>query len=292
MKKMKTKILGTLLLIFLLCQGASKSFALAYWNWDVTNNTSVSCDNFEVVLNGDVTSTITDYFVGSIVYHIPGWTAHWYYEAATGHTIVVFQGGNPIPPGTKVHYGIASSNPLAKLWVNVYWTSGIDTYKQVVMPSYKWNYDISSHVLNYTLINASDETIAIDHMGYKPYNGIQPLDQLNEVSMPSSLFTAVSIQDGTILPPGDSVTFQIHNISIAGNPGLSVVLYFSTRFVNPPPGANTSNMNCWAQGVVANAPIAPTAVPTLSQWGLIFFGIILLGVGVFTMHHTKSKSYT
>jgi len=45
----------------------------------------------------------------------------------------------------------------------------------------------------------------------------------------------------------DSVLFQIHNSNLTSNPNLSVVLYQSTRFVNPPAGANTGNTYSWAE---------------------------------------------
>jgi hypothetical protein len=293
MKKLKITKIATILMIFLLIIGSTKSFAHTrgyYWNWEATNNTVVPCDNFEVVLSGNVADSIFDYFIGSIVHHIPGWTASWHYDAVSGHTIVIFQGGTPIPPGTKVHYGIDYGR-LGQRWLAAYWSSGGTYYKFPSMLSHKWYRDVSAHVLNYTLYNLSDEALVLNHLGYIPFNGIQPLDQLNSVTMPVQLFGSTGVPDGIVFYPGDSVTFQIHNISLAGNPDLSVVLYQSTRFLNPPAGTSTGNMDCWSEGIVANAPVISSSIPTLSQWGLIFFGIILLSIGTVFIIRRKNQPY-
>jgi hypothetical protein len=224
-------------------------------NKDVRQAFVTPQDNFEICFKGNYLNVP----VNRGIIAPPGWNKNVQksYNPATNETCFSFS-GPPLaqqPRGRTYHFGIGLGTSVKKAKEsNEYWTRS-------TAPSYTaggscgFSYDAATATLTAVLSNDTDAPQVFRQVGYRILDSEPALSSLNRTEMPPSSFIPSGIPDGTVLLPGDEMTFTVAGVA----PTQSFVCNFTAALQNPPPGGYDDVVILWIDEVVGapDSTVAP-----------------------------------
>jgi hypothetical protein len=228
-------------------------------------------DNFEEELQGNQTSQFTGQFLNPFA--APN-SVNVSYDPTSNLTTVQFA-GQPIPGNTAAFQTVGFAinavtgaiggpviNPNEK---DGYWTPGVTVPGHVPEQNMMAQYLPATNQIVVTISN-DPQTFSLFSVGYMMRSIPFPLDKLNRTNLPPSKFIRAPIPDGTVLTPGESVSFTISGV----HPGAYVTLFSDARFSGDSSGNPYTELSgswlefqavhlpepsSWLMMVIATAPI-------------------------------------
>jgi hypothetical protein len=219
-------------------------------NKDVKQVFPSSQDNFEIVLEGDWSKIPVG--PSDVINPFPWGWVQVSYDNGTGQTTVHFSGAGIDQGPEYKHFGFGSGLPQNNgLIVSAYWSKGGDK-SYVPDGSFYFSYDSSSYLVMVDVINAMEEPTIIADVGYLIFPEEQPLAHMNREIMPPEMFIPSGIDDGTVLHPGEAVSFEIPDVA----PTDWIITFQSVWFAESPLGGYEEDVGDWVQ--VSALEITPT----------------------------------
>jgi hypothetical protein len=246
----KTAIVLTLVL---LAAAAPQAQANYLFNKDACQSFVAPQNNFEICLPGNTTAFST---IVAPTIQPAGWSfAGKSYNAATNTTCYSFIGPalpQQPPTGTPYHFGINYGDYTGGEFreANEYWTQST---KPSPLPGGACNFNYANGTLTVTVSNDTDAATSINQVGVLIFSSPQPLAAMTASQMPPSSFPSSGIPTGTVLNPGEQVSFTVDKVAATA----SVVCFQSIQVANPPspPAPPCSqavhSVRQWAQAAVA-----------------------------------------
>jgi hypothetical protein len=203
-----TKLIICLLVTALMLLQASESLGL-WVNEEIEQQFAQPQDNYEKVLEGDMTGSIVDTING-----FDNGTTQISYDVAKNETTISYK-GDPMAQGDTLNacfrldsatYGSGEVHE-SDLIVREYWTRGTE---MIPTPS-PWKgtvYHWDTYLLDVSVENHSLDTFTLSDVGYLLTTTPYDLAGLNSTQLPPTVFTDAGL-DGIQLLPGASTSFTI-----------------------------------------------------------------------------------
>lgn len=237
-------------------------------------------DNFEIELQGDWRDVMTD--SAHTINPFGNGQVQISYNPGPPPTTTISFSGDPISMSNDWHhfgfgYGHFENHGLIN---REYWTRGT-IESNVSGGSSSYEYDPESRTMAVTVSNDMVDPTIIADVGYLVFPTEQPLSTMDRNTMPPGSFTPSGIPDGTVLYPGQSISYGITDVQSTD----WVVTFQSVRLETPPPGGYEEEVGEWVQIPASR----PAGFPALTPPGFLLALVALLGLAAIVTRKMHKK---